>query len=310
MPISSATLRLRGTFPVRRPVTTILIVLLGLPSIAAGAEPERTPITLDPLVRAHCLDVLREGLAGRDFWQSMHAAEGLSAAGFGAELQPVLRQKLSTETDDQHRCGLARDLVRAGDPGAVSILLEVLAAPDTYGHAHAAESLFKVSETGDGEALRSALSREEYPRVRIMAAAALARAGDPSALPVLREQLRCEDLELSRTVAWVLARVGDESDIPAIRKQIPRSDDPLTVAYYEHALAALGDPDGRARLIANLAHENAYVRTYAAEFVPDVWAVEAAETLRAMLNDEHPDAQIRAAHALLVLSQSPAQPQP
>lgn len=288
----------------------LLVFIVGLASSAGGAEPDRTPITLDPLVRARCLDVLREGLAGRDFWPAMHAAEGLSAAGFGEQLRPVLRERLSTETDDQHRCGLARELVRAGDRDAVSILLDVLAAPDTYGHAHAAESLFKVSETGDGEALRSAMSREEYPRVRIMAAAALARAGDTDAHSVLREQLLNEDLDLSRTAAWVLARVGDESDIPALRQQIPRSDDPLTVAYYEHALAALGDADGRRQLLANLSHENANVRTYAAEFVPDAWLTEAAPRLIEMLDDPHPDARIRAAHALLVLARKAATADP
>jgi sialidase-1 len=301
--MSSASLRLCERILQMSAVGTLLVVFVGLGSTAA--EPERVPITLDPIVRSRCLDVLREGLTGRDFWPAMHAAEGLSAAGFGEELQPLLREKLSTETDDQRRCGLARELVRAGDRGYVAILLDVLSAPDTYGHAHAAESLFKVHEIGDGEALRGAMQRDEYPRVRVMAAAALARAGNQEALPVLREQLVGEDRELSRTAAWVLGRVGEESDIPAIRAQMTRSDDPLTIAYFEHALAALGDPDGRAALISNLSHTDPHVRTYAAEFVPDAWVEEAVPRLVEMLEDPHPDARIRAAHALLVLAQAP-----
>lgn len=283
----------------------MLMALASLPSSAVAADPDRTPITLDPLVRSRCLDVLREGLSLPDFWPAMHAAEGLSAAGFGRELQPILREKLATETDGQHRCGLARELVRAGDRRGAAILLQVLAAADAYGHAHAAESLFKVGEIGDGEALRAALQQEEYPKVQIMAAAALARAGNRAALSVLRRRLLDEDRELSRTAAWALSRVGGESDLPAIRAQLPLSDDVLTAAYYEHALAALGDADGRARLLANLTHENPSVRTSAAEFVPDVWADEAADRLIAMLGDAHPDARIRAAHALLALAQAP-----
>ncbi len=279
-------------------------VLIGTCVPLGAAEPEsREPIRLDPLVRSRCLDVLREGLAGRDFWPAMHAAEGLSVAGYGAELQPLLRKLLATETDDQHRCGLARELVRAGDRHAAAVMLDILAGQDTYGHVHAAESLYKVWEIGDGAALREALAREGYPRLNIMAAAALARAGNPQALPVVRAQLQSDDLELSRTAAWVLARVGDDSDIEPIREQITRSDDPLTVAYFEHALATLGDEAGRAQLVENLSHAEAAVRTYAAEFVPDARVTEAAPRLIEMLEDPYPDARIRAAHALLALAQ-------
>ena len=283
-----------------------VMLLMGTCWPVSADEPEsREPISLDPLVRSRCLDVLREGLAAPDFWPAMHAAEGLSAAGYGTELQPLLRKLLDSETDDQRRCGLARELVRAGDRRAAQIMLSVLAGDDTYGHVHAAESLYKVWEIGDGAALREAMNREGYPRLNIMAAAALSRAGNPHALPVVREQLLSEDLELSRTAAWVLARVGNKSDIAAIRAQIPRSDDPLTVAYFEHALATLGDPEGRTQLVQNLAHAEASVRTYAAEFVPDGWVTEAAPQLIKMLEDPYADARIRAAHALLALAGSP-----
>ena len=283
-----------------------VVLLVGTCWPVRAAEPQsREPIRLDPLVRSRCLDVLREGLAARDFWPAMHAAEGLSVAGYGTELQPLLRRMQDSETDDQRRCGLARELVRAGDRRAAHVMLSILAGDDTYGHVHAAESLYKVWEIGDGAALRAAMTREGYPRLNIMAAAALARAGNPKALPVVREQLLSDDLELSRTAAWVLARVGDESDIAGIRAQIPRSDDPLTVAYFEHALATLGDPDGRAQLVQNLAHSEASVRTYAAEFVPDGWVTEAAPQLIRILEDPYADARIRAAHALLALAGSP-----
>ncbi|OYW18022.1 MAG: hypothetical protein B7Z55_11435 [Planctomycetales bacterium 12-60-4] len=135
-----------------------------------------------------------------------------------------------------------------------------------------------------------------------MAAAALSRFGDAEALPFIREQVGVADGETARTAAWILARVGDASDIPALRAGRDRYDEPLTKAYFQHALAALGDAEGKAALVRNLGHEDPAVRVYAAEFAPDGRVVAARETLIARLDDEVPDIRIRAAHALLALS--------
>ena len=87
---------------------------------------------LEPETEARCLVVLREGLASEEFWPAMHAAEGLSLGGYGAEVIAALTPRLDTETDGQKRCGLARELVRAGDRSKTSILLGLLADPDPY----------------------------------------------------------------------------------------------------------------------------------------------------------------------------------
>ncbi len=74
----------------------------------------------------------------------MHAAEGLTLGGRGDEVIEFLRSRLATETDDQRRCGLARELARAGDTSGVPTMLAVLEGANDYGHVHAAESLFKI----------------------------------------------------------------------------------------------------------------------------------------------------------------------
>ena len=91
------------------------MVLLGLCCWSAAVAAERPKLELDEATHKRSLAVLREGLRGSEFWPAMHAAEGLTLGGHGAEVIEFLKPKLGAETDDQKRCGLARELARAGD---------------------------------------------------------------------------------------------------------------------------------------------------------------------------------------------------
>ena len=128
-------------------VRIIPIVVVLLPSLCSNAQ-EVTQITLDSATREKCQHVLRTGLRSEVFWPSMHAAEGLTLGGHGLEVIDYLTPKLKTETDDQYLCGLAREIVRAGDRSVVPVMLNILEGDNYYGHVHAAESLFKVFEMG------------------------------------------------------------------------------------------------------------------------------------------------------------------
>ncbi|MDG1897632.1 MAG: exo-alpha-sialidase [Fuerstiella sp.] len=266
-------------------------------------------IILDDAVRQQCLKVLRSGLHGDDFWPSIHAAEGLTLSGYGKEVVAFLTPKLPDENDDQRRCGISRELVRAGQRGRASVMLSILAGDDDYGHVHAAESLYKVVEIGDGVAMRRAFQQDENLRLKLMAAAALGRCGNPEAMRVLRSMLQHDDPEILRIAAWILGRIGDSSDIPRLRKELPRCEEELLRAYLHHSLAALGDEEGLRALAENLTNEDGAVRTYAATFAGDARDTSVADTLTHMLNDPHADAAIRAAQTLLFLSQ-PAAPDP
>jgi sialidase-1 len=186
------------------------------------------------------------------------------------------------------------------------VLLDVLGGENPYGHTHAAESLFKVGDIGDGRLLRAAMLGEENPKLQLMSAAALARCGNPAATALVRKQVNHRDAEVSRIAAWILAQIGDKSDLPALRDGFARFDDPLTRCYFANALATLGDDQGRKELRANLAHADPAVRTYAANFAGDARAFEAVEDLTRLLNDPVLDVRIRAAQSLLMLSQPPA----
>ena len=282
-----------------------VLVLMGVGTWASadGSDSAAAPIILTEDVRTHCLDILRAGIHSDSFWPSMHAAEALTLAGYGDEVRPHLERKLETEQDDRHRCGLARELVRAGDLSKVAVMLEILAKEDPYGHVHASESLFKCFRLGDGRLLRQAMARTDNPALRIMAAAALGRAGSPDAMALLRTKLADEDPGVHRIAGWVLGAIGDASDIPQLRRNLEKAADPVARAFAEHALAHLGDPEGRQALVRNLGDEDGSVRTYAANFAADARVVEAADHLIPLLDDPVPGVRIRAAQALLVLAQ-------
>ncbi len=274
---------------------------------ASNVEREQDVLRLNDDVRTKCLTVLRDGLRSEEFWPSIHAAEALTLTGHGNEVRKFLEPKLVTETDDQKRCGLARELIRAGDRRHASLMLDILAGGDPYGHVHAAESLYKVFEIGDGRAMRRAFAQSEHVTLQLMAAAALGRSGNPAAMSLLRERLTDDAAEVSRIAAWILGRIGDTSDLPQLQNNVKRAKDPLTRSYNEHALAALGDEDGLKALERNLSDDDPSIRTYAATFAGDARALFVADKLRELLNDENLDVRVRAAQSLLVLAQ-PAAP--
>jgi sialidase-1 len=277
----------------------LLILLLSPAVVSQAAEPA---LKLDAATRDRCLAVLRAGLQSEDFWPSIHAAEGLTLGGYGQEVRKFLGPKLATEKDDQRRCGIARELVRAGDRKKSAVLLDILASEDDHGHVHAAESLYKINEIGDGHSIRLAFATTENIRLRLMAAAALGRAGSPAAIEALRETLTDDDPDIARLAGWVLGRIGDESDIPRLKQRLASCDDKLARAFIEHSLAALGDKAGRQALRRNLTSDDGAVRTYAAVFAGDARMVDVAPQLKQMLDDPEPDAAFRAAQTLLWLA--------
>jgi sialidase-1 len=196
-------------------------------------------------------------------------------------------------------------MVRAGDSTKTVVLLEILAKEDSYGHTHAAESLYKVGTTGDGDLLRRAMEKGGSSALRLMAAGALAKAGNPAALAFIQKELASDEADTYRIAAWLIARLGSDTDIVQLRKNVERSPDALTKAYCEYALATLGDAAGRAALTQNLSNDDAALRVYAADFAADAWMTSAQAELEKLLDDKVLDVRIRAAHALLFMAQSP-----
>ena len=131
----------------------VVVLLLVLPRLLEAALPPWHVSNAD-LNKARA--VLREGLKSDEFWPAMHAAEAMTVAGLQAEVVAHLKPKLAAEKDDQRRCGLARELVRAGQVEYADEMFDILRSDDPHGHVHAAESLFKVGWAGGSAPLRRA----------------------------------------------------------------------------------------------------------------------------------------------------------
>lgn len=285
----------------------VLTVSAIAPSCIA-AEPSPDQIELEEDTRQRCLTILRNGMRSAEFWPSIHAAEGLTLGGHGAEVIAFLEPLLDGPYDDQQRCGLSRELVRAGKRESAKVMLDILAGEDTFGHVHAAESLYKVGELGDGRSMRKAFDQNKNARLKLMAAAALGKSGNSEALKHIRKVMFDPDPEQARTAAWIIARIGDPNDIDALNRGFAKMKDEISRAYFEHALATLGDPKGRKALARNLNSKDAAVRTYSATFAGDARVVSVAPRLIELLGDENIDVRVRSAQSLLVLAQPPADP--
>ncbi|MCO6456953.1 MAG: exo-alpha-sialidase [Pirellulaceae bacterium] len=311
---------MRGTWPAcglakwsawlaRAAALVCLAALGGAQGVAAEVTDGVEDQAADEALRQRCLRILREGLRSEEFWPAMHAAEALTLAGLEGEVRSALEPRLAGETDDQRRCGLARELVRAGDRSHVDQMLKILESANPHGHVHAAESLYKVFEIGDGQALRAAMQQTENVPLRLMAAGALGRSGSPAAMRPLREALRSDQADTMRISAWLLGIIGDKSDVIALRANVERAEDPLVRAYQQHALAVLGDAQGQQALLRNLESPDAAIRTYAANFAGDARLTEARQPLIRLLDDTNLDVRLRAAQSLIMLAQ-PAPPDP
>ncbi len=293
-----------------------LALVMSIPQIQAAdsTPPEPGTIHLDAKTSAKALKVLRDeirakGDADNQFWPSIHACEALTLAGHGDEVTKLLTPKLKTEKNDQHLVGLARELVRAGDRTKAAIMFDILAGKDPHGHVHACESLYKVNEIGDGKLMLASLKSDNIKQA-LMAAAALGRQGNPIAMKLLRSKLSDEDPDVVRIVAWVLGRIGDpRTDLPGLREGLTKQKDPLIRAYFENSLALLGDPRGITAVLRNLRSDDPAIRTYSATFAGEARITAAKDRLIPLLDDENIDVRVRAAQALLVLSQ-PVPPDP
>lgn len=291
----------------------LCLIIVWTPGVLHGQDtPDRSAAApLSPELRDHCLDVLRRGLNGvadspESFWPAMHAAEGLTLAGRGAEVVTLLKDRLPKEPHHQRRCGLAREMVRAGRREPLSVLFETLADETSIGRVHAAESLYKVAEIGDGQSMRAAYAQTEDKRLQLMAAAALARTGNAEALLPLRAALQSDDREVRKIGGWVLGLLGNAGDVAALKKTLASEADELARAYFVNALACLGDDEARRALGVNLSSENPAVRTYSAEFAGYSRSVEFRPQLIRLLGDDNVDVRVRAAQTLIAFSRPSA----
>jgi sialidase-1 len=290
-------------------MTLSLVFAMPAESVPNDDSTRTQPQPVDPLVISECMSILRGGLASNEFWPAMHAAEALTYADAGPEVIAALKDRLPNEQDDQRRCGLVRELYRAGDHSHLQILFDVLGNPSSKGRTHAAESLYKIGQTADKKLLREAMNQSESIPLQIMAAAALIKAKDSAAMDLVRRQLHSSDTTARNLSAWVIGRHGDKDDAKRVKPLLQKetaatSKDEMSVTFLAVSLASLEDPEGRTKLVNQLSSPNPTARAMAAEFAGLSRTTEALEKLQELLKDSALDVRIRSAQSILTLSKA------
>ena len=286
-----------------------LIFAISVDSVFSDDSTRTQPQPVNAQLISECMSILRGGLAPEEFWPAMHAAEALTYAGAGSEVIAALTSRLPDEQDDQRRCGLVRELYRAGDHSHLQILFDVLGNPLSKGRTHAAESLYKIGQTADKNLLREAMNQSESIPLQIMAAAALVKAEDPDAKDLVRRQLQSSDTTARNLSAWVIGRHGNKDDAKLVKALLQKetsatSKDEMSVTFLAVSLATLGDTEGRVVLVNQLSSPNPTARAMAAEFAGLSRTTEALEKLKELLKDSSLDVRIRSAQSILALSKA------
>lgn len=286
-----------------------LIFAISVNSVFSDDSTRAQPQSVDAQLISECMSILRDGLASEEFWPAMHAAEALTYAEAESEVIAALKTRLPDEKDDQRRCGLVRELYRAGDHSHLQILFDVLGNPSSKGRTHAAESLYKIGQTADKNLLREAMNQSESIPLQIMAAAALVKAEDPDAKDLVRRQLQSSDATARNLSAWVIGRHGNKDDARLVKALLQKetsatSKDEMSVTFLAVSLASLGDSEGRVVLVNQLSSPNPTARAMAAEFAGLSRTTEALEKLKELLKDSSLDVRIRSAQSILALSKA------
>ncbi|NMO14317.1 hypothetical protein HPC49_29895 [Pyxidicoccus fallax] len=115
---------------------------------------------------------------------------------------------------------------RQPEPGDRALFLAALRGPDDEARAFALAGLFALGETGAGWCDRlTSLVHSDHPRVRLGAAACLAREGRREWLPLLRQEaLEPSEPRLRAEAVHWLARVDAEASRPVLMKLLAEED--------------------------------------------------------------------------------------
>ncbi len=281
-------------------------MLFGLAILLAGCGATKIPpasYLITGNVHQQCLVILREGLHSNEFWPSIHAAEALIDADYTFEVQPVLIQRLKSERDRRRIAGYSRALIRTGSNQAIVDLQDILLSDDAEAKVLAAEALFRTGSIGDPAILEQALDSKRNGRLRVYAAAVLTITDRGNMRDIIREALAGDDPAARYIAADVIPVLGNmEEDLPTLidKKDLANSD--FETLYFVRAMAIFGMASAREELAGFLSHDDPTIRSRAAYAIAETWHVDKSERLLTMLEDPTLAVRVRAAQALLTLS--------
>jgi len=208
---------------------------------------------------------------------------------------------------DVRRAGTALLALAGGPPDALRERLgPALADPSAVVRLEAVGQLADVGSQELRPALAAALADAAF-LVRFEAARGLAALRHPAGLDVLVEAL--DQGALRFRAIGALAQLADLRAVAPLQRLFRRwLLDPFDKTQTAGALALLGDPDGRAHLLARLEARHALDRPLAVELCGEAKVRDAEEALLALLGDAADPARGAAARALGRLGSERASP--
>ncbi len=128
------------------------------------------------------------------------------------------------QTDPTLRAAALKALGRLGDRDAVPLLKLALAKGQVFDRVTAAEALLLLGDNSGVGMLRATLNDHSEGNARAMAAVALGYAHDPASLPLLRQALTDQNIDVRIGAAAALTHYNDPGGIAYMRGAIHDSD--------------------------------------------------------------------------------------
>lgn len=200
-----------------------------------------------------------------------------------------------TDDDEAVRAAAVEGLDEIGSEAVEQLLVKITGS--------------KVQEGADwatAEKFAKALS-SDVPELRMAAASALGKLGEPSAVPTLVKALDDEKPNVRVRCCAALAQLDHPRSVPPL---ISRLSDPSGEVRQEAAvaLASIGTDQALAALLDMLDDSNTSIRRIAAASLGEAGAVEAVQPLTDALNDESSAVRSAAVFSIIeLLSNAPTQ---
>ena len=284
----------------------LLATLLFAAAFLAGCKSVAVPpgsYLMTGNIHQRCLEILREGLHSDEYWPSVHAAESLIKAEYAFEATPVLQDRIRNERDKRRIAGYARALMPTNRNQAIVDLQDILLSDDIEARILAAEAMFKTASVGDPAILEQALDSLNNGRLRVFAAAALTVTDRGDLRSIIREALQGDDPAARYIAADVIPIVGNlDTDLPILadKKDLASSD--FENLYFVRAMAIFGAASALKEVASYLKHPDPTIRSRAAFAVAETWQIDETDRLITLLDDPSLAVRVRAAQALLTLS--------
>ncbi len=196
----------------------------------------------------------------------------------------VLSDAVKQSSDPSLRLAALKGLGKVGNRDAMPLLKLALAKGRAFERVTAAESLLLMGDNSGVEMLRATLTNHSDGNAQAMAAVALGYAHDPASLPILRQALTDQNIDVRLGAAAALTHYNDAGGIAYLKGAI-RDEDQVT---RRHAAELFDDIDfdaGRPILVAALSSPDSEVQLAAVKTLGISGGNPEVELLGSLLRD-------------------------